>query len=258
MKTEEIAAYVGAAAWLPQIAGIIYRRIVQPEVSITPGQYGEAGFTSFGPIFNLQLLFSVEKKDIVLDGLEMILQHTDGDLHILRWAGIGETFSEITDAAGNRQIVKRDQTPIAIKIGTESLIEKFVRFQEPKYHEIDRPMMANLLEHCSYLKQTNPTSYVEKALESKELFALIEARKKSFWWKPGTYEVTLKPSSPKKFKLANSNFTFKLTKIDIDFLKRNLSLLDIYLKNVISSSTPNFEFQPLNWNWANVDIDRRA
>jgi hypothetical protein len=139
MTPAEIAAYIGAAAWLPQIATWAYRKFVQPAVTIVPDKYAEVGFTPFGPIFNVRMAFSTENKDLIVDGFELLLRHSDGDTRTLRWSGLSETFSEITDAAGNRQVVSRDQTPIALKIGTESLIEKFVRFQEPRYHEIDRP-----------------------------------------------------------------------------------------------------------------------
>ncbi len=254
MKPEEIAAYIGAAAWLPQIATWIYRKLIQPSIRIVPNQYAEVGFTSFGPIFNVRLAFSAENKDVIVDGIEMLVRHQDGESRTLRWAGLAETFSEITDAAGNKQIVGRDQTPIAIKIGTQSLLEKFVRFQEPRYHEADRPVTQALVAHFNFLKQSNPTNYVPNVLASKELFSVLEARQKSFWWKPGRYDIELRLSSPHKFKLSNSRFYFNLTSIDVDLLKKNIASLDTELKNIVSSNLPDFKGQPLNWNWANVDV----
>lgn len=254
MKPEEIAAYIGAAAWLPQIATWIYRKFVQPVVTIVPDKYAEVGFTSFGPIFNVRMAFSAENKALIVDGLELLLRHSDGDVRTLRWSGLSETFSEITDAAGNRQVVSRDQTAIALKVGTESLIEKFVRFQEPRYHETDRPVMSNLIAHFNFLKQSSPVGYVAQTLSSKELFSVLETRKKSFWWKPGRYQITLKLSSPKKFRITHSEFHFDLTAVDIDRLKQNVATLDSELKNIISSNLPDFEAQPVNWNWANVDV----
>lgn len=254
MKPEEIAAYIGAAAWLPQIATWIYRKLVQPVVTIVPDKYAEVGFTSFGPIFNVKMAFSAETKDLIVDGFELLLRHSDGDVRTLRWSGLSETFSEITDAAGNRQVVSRDQTPIALKIGTESLIEKFVRFQEPRYHETDRPVTLQLIAHFNFMKQSNPADYVDKTLSSKELFSVLETRQKSFWWKPGRYEMTLKLSSPKKFRITQSQFYFDLTSVDIDRLKQNVATLDNELRNIISSNLPDFKKQPLNWNWANVNV----
>lgn len=256
MKPEEIAAYIGAAAWLPQIATWVYRRFVRPSVRLVPNQYAEAGFTSYGPIFNLRMAFSVENKDLIIDSMELVLRHQDGDSRVLRWAGLGETFSEITDSAGNKQIVGRDQSPIAMKIGTQSLLEKFVRFQEPRYHESDRPLIQALVAHFNFLKQSKPTTYVADTLASKELFALLEARKKSFWWRAGAYTVEVRLTSPQSFNIVNSRFRFELTSNDIALLDRNVATLNTDLQNIISSNLPDFQVQPLNWNWANVDIQR--
>jgi hypothetical protein len=254
MTPAEIATYIGAAAWLPQIATWLYRKFVQPVVTIVPDQYAEVGFTSFDPIFNMRMAFSAENKALVVDGFELLLQHSDGDRHTLRWSGLSETFSEITDAAGNRQVISRDQTPIALKIGTESLIEKFVRFQEPRYHETNRPVTSNLIAHFNFLKQSNPTDYLARTPSSKELFAVLETRQKSFWWKPGRYQITIKLSSPKKFRVTHSQFDFELTSVDIDQLKQNAATIESELRNLISSNLPDFKVQPITWNWANVDV----
>lgn len=256
MKPEEIAAYIGAAAWLPHIASWFYSWFVRPSVRLVPNQYAEVGFSSLGPIFNLRMAFFVDNKDLVIDGMELSLRHQDGESRILRWAGIGETFSEITDAAGNKQIVGRDQSPIAIKIGTQSLLEKFVRFQEPRYHECDRPLVQTLVAHYNYLRLIKPDTYVDEVLGSKELFSLLDARKKSIWWKAGKYEIELKLRSPQKFILKGSCFKFELTKNDVELLEKNVSIIETELKNIISSTLPDFESQPLNWNWANVDVHR--
>ena len=37
----EIAAYVGAAAWLPQIVALVYRATVRPKVTIVPEKQAE-------------------------------------------------------------------------------------------------------------------------------------------------------------------------------------------------------------------------
>lgn len=258
MKPEEIAAYIGAAAWLPQIATWLYRLFVKPLVRIVPNQYAEIGFTSYGPILNLRMAFSVDNKDIIIDGMELLLRHEDGEVRMLRWAGLGETFSEITDSAGNKQVVSRDQSPIAIKLGVQSLLEKFVRFQEPRYHESDRPILQSLVSHFHYLKQTNSASYVADTLSCKELFALLDTRRKSFWWKPGEYSVEVRLISSDSFKLLGKNFYFSLTANDIELLQRNFITLEVELNNVISSNLPDFHAQPLSWNWANVDIRREA
>ena len=222
-----------------------------------PDRYAEVGFTSNGPIFNVRMAFASDRKDAIIDGFELVVGHADGDTRTFRWSGLREDFSEIRDDAGNRQVVSRDQNPIALKIGTESLVEKFVRFQEPRYHETVRPALSSLLTQFNFLKRNDP-EYVSKTLASKELFELLETRRKSFWWKAGRYEITIKLSSPRKFRLTQSQFAFDLTSIDIDHLRQNVEALTTDIQNVINSNLPDFQEQPLNWNWASVGIQKAS
>lgn len=256
MKPEELAAYIGAAAWLPQVATWIYRAMVKPRLRVVPDQFAELSFTNYGPIFNVRMAFFVEHRDMIIDGVELTLRHQDGENRLFRWAGLGETFSQITDASGNQQIVGRDQSPIAIKVGTQALLERFVRFQEPRYHLADRQITEGLLESFNFLKRKTPDAFVPEVLASKEFYAVVEGRQKWFWWKPGRYEVVLKPSSPQKFKLAESSFAFELSSVDVDHLRRNIALIDTEVRNIISSNLPTFAPQPITWQWANVSMLR--
>jgi len=256
MNAADLAAYIGAAAWIPQITGWIYGRFAKPVLMLVPDRYAEVGYTSYGPIFNLRIAISVDRKPAIIDGIELTLRHEDGEVRNLRWTGLNETFSEIRDDSGNRSVISRDQTPIAVKIGTDGLVEKFVRFQEPRYHETFRPALNELIAHFNYLKQSGDASYVEKLLASKEVFALNEARKKLFWWKPGLYTVTVVVSSPNDVKLERAIWSFRLTAIDVDQLRQNLVTLETELRNIIKSDLPDFQAQPVNWNWANVDVIR--
>ena len=256
MKPEEIAAYIGAAAWLPQIVTWIYRSVVKPRLRVVPDQMAEVGFTNFGPIFNVRMAFFVEKRDLIIDGIDLVVRHEDGEERMFRWAGLGETFSEITDSAGNKQIISKDQTPIAIKVVTQSLLDKFVRFQEPRFHAADGLTTRALVSHFNFLKQKSPDEFVPQVLESKEYFSVIEKRQKWFWWKPGRYELTLKPTSPQKFKLKGATFAFELQEVDVDLLRRNVPFINTEIKNIIMSNVPNTKPDQFTWQWANVTMLR--
>lgn len=256
MTTTEIVAYIGAAAWLPQIMTWLYRALVKPKIVIVPDAYAEVGFTALGPIFNIRLAFHCERKAAVVDGFELHMRHEDGDKREFRWSGLSETFSEIRDNSGNHQIVSRDQTPIALKVGTESLVEKFVRFQEPRYHQSIQPAYSKLQAFFNFQKRTDGTGYVQKVLDSQELYDLSDIRSNSFWWKPGRYDVTIWLSSPSKFQLDNPHFTFSLTLINVELLRQNVDTLSVDIRNIIQSNLPDFQAQPINWNWANVSVQR--
>jgi hypothetical protein len=66
----------------------------------------------------------------------------------------------------------------------------------------------------------------------------------------------LRLSSPKKFKLAHSQFDFNLTSVNIDRLKENLTNIEIDLKNIIQSNLPDSKSEDINWNWANINVQK--
>lgn len=256
MKPEEIAAYIGAAAWAPQIAAWVYRSFLKSKLRIVPDQVAEVGYTTLGPIFNFRMAFFVENKDLIIDEIELTVRHQDGESRNFRWAGIGETFSAITDATGNRQIVSKDQTPIAVKISTQNFLEKNVRFQEPRYHKMDREITQKLVTHFNFLKQKNPNSFVNEVLESKEFFSVINERKKWFWWKPGLYQVALKIRSPQSFQLIEPSFAFELSDLDVELLSNNLDTVRTEIENIINSNIPGAQPKQVQWKWANVNMLR--
>ncbi len=55
LNTTDIVAYLGAAAWLPQILNWIFIYFTKPAVTITPDKFASLGYTTFGSIFNLRL-----------------------------------------------------------------------------------------------------------------------------------------------------------------------------------------------------------
>lgn len=256
MNAADIAAWVGAAAWLPQISTWVYGSFVKPLVTIVPATEAEIGFTRFGPLFNVRMAFAADRKDAIVDGMEAVLRHSDGETHTFRWAGLAETFSEISDDAGNRSVVRRDDSPVALKIGTQSLIEKLVRFQEPRYHEADRQPMMNLVAHFNFMKQSGESDYVAKVLASKEVHELLDARAKTFWWKAGHYSLQFQLSSPKKISLDHDRFEFEVTSLDVDHLRQNIKNIEIDLRNTLNSNLTVPVSEPFTWSWANVSLKR--
>ena len=61
MTAADIAAYIGAAAWLPQIGAWIYNAVSRPELKIVSAGQIEIGFSMFGPIANATL----DRKSVV-------------------------------------------------------------------------------------------------------------------------------------------------------------------------------------------------
>jgi hypothetical protein len=258
MSPADIAAWIGAAAWAPQIAGWIRDYFASSKLSILPAQKVEIGFTSYGPILNLRMAFAAENKPAIVDGFQIELRHEDGETRTLSWRGLRETFSEIRDDSGGRQVVSRDEEPVAVKVGLESLVILNVRFQEPRYWETTEPVAANLVALFNFLKAKEDPDFVAKTLDSKEFKNVLDIRRNAFWWKAGRYVATLKVSSPGKVTLASSKLSFVLDNADADRLKGNLVLLEADARSTIESNLPDYKADQLSWNWSYPQVERDA
>lgn len=256
MSTAELAAYIGAAAWLPQIVSWLWRRLAVPQVTIIAAPSFELGFTRLGPIFNTRLAFSAEWQDALVDRLDVKLQHEEGEEHRLRWAGMSEHLSEITDAAGNRQVVSREQDPIAFQIGQKGILEKFVRFQEPRFWEKLREPFELFGRLAAFLREQEG-ELVPKLLESKEFHELQAAHQSSFWWKPGRWTVVFEVRSPTKVSVKKHN-EFELSEVNVKTLTGNIALVEDELQNIVGVTDPEYQPRPVNWQWVNVPSRRTS
>lgn len=255
MSPVDVAAYIGAAAWLPQIAAWIWRRVVVSKVTIVAAPFVEIGFTRFGPIFNIRMAFSSERKDAIVDGVDVQLRHEDGEEHLLRWAGMSEHLSEITDASGNRQIVSREQAPIAVQIGQQGLLEKFVRFQEPRFWDRNQVPFEVFAKQALFLRAQGG-EWWGRLLESRELHELLEAHRAAFWWKTGRWTAVFDLRSPGRLTVTRHSYEFVLSEANVSLLKENLSELSTEFQNVVRSAEPQYELRPTNWKWINASLQR--
>lgn len=253
MTPGEIAAYIGAAAWLPQILNIFYKFFTKPKLRVFFNNTAEISFTSFGPILNIRMGILAEKKSLLLEDISLEIRHSDGDTHFLKWAGITEIHSEISDQNGNKQVITKEQPPIALKLFQDLLTEKFIKFQEPKYHEQDSILLNELNAHVSFLASRNTANIITEALSSSQLHNIIAYRENYFWWKKGKYTVILNAKSPDRFNFEGNVFTFTLNQTEINLLKFNMKNLSEFLNSQIQQKQDNAN---VKWNWINPKINK--
>ena len=253
MTLGEIAAYIGAAAWLPQIINIFYKYLTKPKIRVFFNNTAEISYTSFGPILNIRMGVLAEKKSLLLEDISLEIRHSDGDIHFLKWAGITEIHSEISDQNGNKQVISKEQPPIALKLFQDLLTEKFIKFQEPKYHEQDSILINELNSHVSFLASRNTTNVVAEALKSSQLHNVLAYRENYFWWKKGKYTVSLKAKSPDRFNFEGNIFSFTLNQTEIDLLKFNSKSLSEFLNAHIAQKD---DISNVKWNWINPKITK--
>src|SRR5258706_5590049 len=130
MTPAEWAAFVGAAAWLPQIGQWLYGWLARPALRISSGPTIELGYqNNYGQIDNPSLAISTSRKDAVIERMTVEVRHEQGDTHLLTWVALNESFSEIRNPSGETLEVAKNQAAIALKISTLGLTEKKVLFQ---------------------------------------------------------------------------------------------------------------------------------
>mgnify|MGYP001557976410 CR=1 FL=1 len=251
----EIAAYVGAAAWLPQIIVFIYRAITKPIVTIVPEKQVELGYTTYGPIFNLRVSVSVANRDTIIDYVGVSIGHEDGSAHEFTWAGMKETFSEITDRSGNVQFVEREYSPIALVLNKSGAIERFFRFQDTLFLSKRKLLLREGTDHQVYLKKTKP-DYHQELMDSKQVHNLLELYEQYFFWKPGKYTVKFSIKSPNKVVFIDSSYFFELKPYEVEDLKKNLVLFKSATANHIKSDIETYKPEEVKWSWISTALER--
>jgi hypothetical protein len=126
---------------------------------------------------------------------------------------MNEQVSQIVDAAGNRQTVEKETNPIAFLIGVESVLIKFVRFQDRSFNRDMLPMLDALAEKVHFgLRQQN---YSHVAMKTTNEFDNVKRGwARNFQWKTGTYAASFSVSSPSRLKLTQIKFQFQLNDTD--------------------------------------------
>jgi hypothetical protein len=71
----EIAALLGALAWLPYIIRLIKDYFTKAEIRIILPKYPEVGFSTYGNIFNTKIAFATKNKDIVISDIGIKIKH---------------------------------------------------------------------------------------------------------------------------------------------------------------------------------------
>ena len=253
MNGYEIAAVVGALAWLPQIAAFITSLFRRTKLSVIVQRQPQVGFTYLGPIFNLRMAFSASKKDIVISNVQFNIKHETGDVHVFSWQGMIQHFGQMKVSDTNTIDYDREQGVLALKILTTGIEERLVRFQNEKINEERQQFINRANKKMEFMKSTG--KYDPKAfMSSEEISDLVNYCKKSNIWKVGKYTATLHVQSQESFILTNSEFFFELTSLDLEALERNKEHIFTAVENDVRNGNDDYKFLEIIWNWRNPAI----
>jgi hypothetical protein len=238
-------AVLGALAWAPHLMSMVRDWLAKSKVRVITQRQVEIGFTTYGPIFNLRLAFSVENKDIVISELKIRLTHESGEERVLEWRGITQYLGKMTLPDTVAMPFEKEQSVLAIKLNQKDIEERFVRFQEPSFLSSQNEHLTKVIKKLSYLKAENKYD-AETFLREPEMTDLYSFNKHAFSWKPGKYKVSIEMQSPEKFDLVDNIKEFNLSPLDLERLEKNKDSLEQDYRRVILG-----EEDKVAWQWCN-------
>lgn len=254
MSSSDVVAYIGAAAWLPQILLLIYKAVTRPCLVVMLGRHLQVGLSSLGPLIAIPMSFGAEHKDVVFNSIRVRVSHEGGDSHTFEWYSLGEFMGQISGRQGGPYTFNRDLLPIALKVGVAGLVEKNVRCSDPQTRVRQLSLFRSLVAHVSYLVSSKPESVVAAALESRECFEFREAVRNGIWWKSGRYFVDVGFGSYQKFAVRGGRWEFSLSEDDVREIRRNLDVVEVEMREMIAAKTEGRPAAEQQWVYVYPDV----
>ena len=229
MNPSDIAAWIGAAAWAPQVLGWLAKHLTKPTLKIISAPTVSVGYSNLGPLVFLNASISADKTDALIERISLETVHEKGDSRVLTWTWLTETPLQLAAPTGEMMDFRKSQPAIALKVSTLSLTEKVIGFQDAEWLSKQEQVSARLLEQLNYIKDqagSQPTGLPESLARSKEFRELLQFFQDSMYWREGQYEfrVSLKEIGLRAPYVRR--FSVKLPRADVESLRKNTQVVE--------------------------------
>jgi len=252
MNNFEILAILGALAWTYPLAIWIQKLLTKTEVEMLNHKQIQVGFTTNGPIVNVDIAFSATKKDAFIKKVSIDLLHESNEKIDLLWEWFEEELLEIDVPESGPVPYRKNQKAIAIKVPIETLIEKTVGFQSTSFKADYSRLYSSVNQ-----KQINIISNsqnIEQLKTTDDYNNFIDTFKKHFPWKMGNYTGIISAEVSQRKKIFQQKFSFELTALDIKNMEQNIATCQKLIELHFVAPDPDFV---TNWKWANpFDLDK--
>lgn len=251
MDLIDIAAILGALAWLPQLGQWAYKYATKPQLVLIPVRNFELGFSVYGPMLNLRAALGAERKDATITLATAKLRHERGRNLVLHWTSFTETFSQMREKSGDTTEIEREQAATALRVSTAFLTEKFIRFQDGEFQNRALQLFENIDALKERLEKAS-TPLGTTVITSKEYTELIGHFRHAFCWEAGKYDFDIELDILGIGKPSVAQLSFILEPAMIDRLRANLELLEAGFRARFSDAETEASGQ---YFWANPVLD---
>jgi hypothetical protein len=253
MSPADIAAYIGAAAWLPQIGRWVLAAFTRPKLTVVCPSVMEVGYTQFGPIVNLRMFIRAERRDVLIQRITLTAVHERGESHLLTWKWLQENQSQLIVPGQDPLWFRKHDDAVALPIPNMTTALKFVGFRDDEFQSAVSELNPPLDEEIADLDKS-PDRFADELGKSKAFIAARDYFRDSMYWKEGGYtmKITLYEASlPSPYQ---QTYKFKLSKKNIVDLRANADQFETAVRNRSRSSESGEDSAPppapLSWNWA--------
>lgn len=250
----EIAAWIGAAAWAPQIAGWIYLATLRPRLRMIPAPTMRLGYSITGPYIEANISICAERRDAIIQRMTLDMRHEKGQSSSLLWSRLSETISQIRGVTGETAEVGKSQPALALKVGTASLVERSISFLDPDFQQRKDPLINAVVDIRNHFQKTDPDNFKQRTLTSKPLADLLDFYRKNVFWQQGTYTASIRVHAIELKTPVVTNVVFSLTGGQADRLNRNPDAIDYDIKEAISPTPKDQQQKPVLYDWIDVSL----
>lgn len=253
MTITDVLAIIGALAWIYPLIIWLDKRFTKTELEIINHKELQIGYTSYGPIINIDIALSASKEDAFVKEISIELRHESNQIENFKWEWFEENLMEIEiPDAGGIVPYKKNQKAVALKVLTNTLSEKKVGFQKPIFHENNSAQYQRTFE--IYQNIITKNGDINELTLSKEYNDFEHFLRNNFIWKVGKYSGTITCIVANNKKTFTKDIEFYLTSLDVRKLENNIQLCLQTLNNHFINRDPDFK---VFWNWANpIDTKR--
>lgn len=237
----DIAALIGAAAWLQPVIAWIYHRLRRAQLKLLLHEEMRLGFSNIGPGIILDLAFFSQRGDVLVTEMNITAKHEDKDEHVFRWIWQEEQQGVIDVPQAGSMIFRKTRKSIAIFLENDTVQDKTIQFSDSRYiPEYERTRTELLKAKNELSKAGKPHTELQTA---SQLMAMNDLFKRFFYWKEGLYTLDVTATFNGKH-VASHTAKLRITKPDLENLRANLDLIEYWIEEEFVQGNPSI---PIQW-----------